>query len=75
MDKGYKFVSETDTEVIAHMLDYYYKGDPLEAIRKVMHRAEGAYALGIIFKEDPDKLYKVIDILSFFQQQPETGRS
>ncbi|MBR4753672.1 MAG: class II glutamine amidotransferase, partial [Lachnospiraceae bacterium] len=59
MDKGYKFVSETDTEVIAHMLDYYYKGDPLEAIRKVMHRAEGAYALGIIFKEDPDKLYAV----------------
>ena len=59
MDKGYKFVSETDTEVIAHMLDYYYKGDPLEAIRKVMHRAEGAYALGIIFKENPDKLYAV----------------
>ncbi len=59
MDKGYKFVSETDTEVIAHMLDYYYKGDPLEAIRKVMHRAEGAYALGIIFKDHPEKLYAV----------------
>lgn len=59
IEKGYNFVSETDTEVIAHMLDYYYKGDPLEAIRKVMHRAEGAYALGIIFKEKPDRLYAV----------------
>ena len=34
--KGYQFVSETDTEVLAHLLDYYYKGDPLDAISKVM---------------------------------------
>lgn len=57
--KGYQFVSETDTEVVAHLLDYYYKGDPLEAITKVMHRVEGSYALGIIFKEHPDKVYAV----------------
>ena len=38
MDKGYQFVSETDTEVLAHLLDYYYKGNPLEAITKVLHR-------------------------------------
>ena len=37
-DKGYQFVSETDTEVLAHLLDYYYKGNPLEAITKVLHR-------------------------------------
>ncbi len=55
----YKFVSETDTEVIAHLLDYYYKGNPLQAITKVMHRMEGSYALGIIFKEHPQELYAV----------------
>ena len=58
-DKGYTFKSETDTEVIAHLLDYYYKGDALETITKVMHRVEGSYALGIIFKSEPDKLYAV----------------
>ena len=36
--KGYEFQSETDTEVIAHLLDDYYKGNPLEAITKIMHR-------------------------------------
>ena len=57
--KGYEFISETDTEVIAHLLDYYYKGNPLEAITKIMHRMEGAYALGIIFKDHPEELYAV----------------
>ncbi len=57
--KGYKFVSDTDTEVVAHLLDYYYKGNPLEAITKVMHRVEGSYALGILFAENPDTLYAV----------------
>ncbi|MDE7434642.1 MAG: glutamine--fructose-6-phosphate transaminase (isomerizing) [Lachnospiraceae bacterium] len=58
-DKGYQFSSETDTEVVAHLLDYYYKGDPLEAITKIMHRVEGSYALGIIFAEHPDVIYAV----------------
>ncbi|MFP3156357.1 glutamine--fructose-6-phosphate transaminase (isomerizing) [Lachnospiraceae bacterium ZAX-1] len=57
--KGYIFVSETDTEVLAHLLDYYYNGDPVEAITKVMHRVEGSYALGILFKEHPDTIYAV----------------
>jgi glucosamine--fructose-6-phosphate aminotransferase (isomerizing) len=56
-DKGYKFVSETDTEVLAHLLDYYYKGNPLEAITKVLHRVEGSYALGIMFADFPGELY------------------
>lgn len=55
--KGYQFVSETDTEVLAHLLDYYYKGNPLEAITKVLHRVEGSYALGIMFADCPDQLF------------------
>lgn len=58
-EKGYVFISDTDTEVIAHLLDYYYKEEPLEAITKVMHRVEGSYALGIIFKQHPKELYAV----------------
>ncbi|MBQ5430237.1 MAG: glutamine--fructose-6-phosphate transaminase (isomerizing) [Lachnospiraceae bacterium] len=56
---GYKFLSETDTEVVAHLLDYYYNGNPLEAITKVMHRVEGSYALGVLFSDHPDKVYAV----------------
>ena len=57
---GYVFESETDTEVIAHLLDYYYnksKGSPLDAITKLVTRIEGSYALGIIFSDTPDTLY------------------
>ena len=57
--KGYEFISDTDTEVIAHLLDYYYQGNPLQAVTKVMHRMEGSYALGIIFRDHPDELYAV----------------
>lgn len=56
---GYEFVSETDTEVLAHLLDYYYTGNPLETITKVLHRVEGSYALGVIFAEHPDQLFAV----------------
>lgn len=59
LEKGYHFHSETDTEVVAHLLDYYYKGDPLEAVTKVMHRVDGSYALGIIFADQPDYVYAV----------------
>ena len=54
---GYEFISDTDTEVVANLLDHYYKGDPLEALTKVLHRIEGSYALGVIFSDKPDKLY------------------
>lgn len=56
-ERGYHFISETDTEVLAHMLDYYYKGNPLEAITKVLHRVEGSYALGIMFADYPGEIY------------------
>ena len=57
--KGVTFVSETDTEVIAQLLEYYYKGDILEAIIRVISKVEGSYALGIICEDDPDELYAV----------------
>lgn len=59
LSKGFQFRSETDTETVAMLLGYYYKGDPLEAIVKVMHRVEGSYALGIIFADHPDTVYAV----------------
>ena len=57
--RGYTFISQTDTEVLVHLLTDYYKGDPLEAIAKMLTRVEGSYALGIMFKEHPDVLYAV----------------
>lgn len=55
--KGYSFISETDTESVAQLLDYYYQGNPLEAIIKVMLRIEGSYSLGILFADHPDRVY------------------
>lgn len=57
--EGYEFLSETDTEVVAHLLDKYYKGDPIDAINKLMIRVRGSYALGILFKDRPGELYAV----------------
>lgn len=61
-DKGYQFHSETDTEVVAHLLDYYYKKydkDALTAVVRMIHRVEGSYALGILFADEPDVVYSV----------------
>ena len=57
--KGIAFTSETDTEVVAQLLEYYYEGDLLDAVYKVLHRIEGAYALGIVCADEPDKLVAV----------------
>ncbi len=59
ISKGYSFESETDTETVAKLLDYYYKGNPLEAIAKTISDIEGAYALGIIFREHKNHIYAV----------------
>lgn len=56
-NKGYEFLSETDTEVLVHLLTEYYDGDPVAAIEKVMRRVEGSYALGIMFKDHPHHIY------------------
>lgn len=57
--KGVTFVSETDTEVIAQLLEYYYKGDILDAVIKVLGKVEGSYALGILSSENPDQIIAV----------------
>ncbi len=54
---GKVFLSQTDTEVIVHLLDYYYNGDMLQTIVKVLSCLQGSYALGIISKHTPDVLY------------------
>lgn len=57
--KGYEFLSQTDTEVLAHLLDHYYEGNPLEAITKTMMRIRGSYALGVLFKDQPGTIFAV----------------
>lgn len=56
---GNVFTSETDTEVIAHLIDYYYSGDPMDAIVRAVGRLEGSYALGVLFSDIPDRLFAV----------------
>ena len=58
--QGRTFESDTDTEVIAQLLDYYYEqqhGNPVEAIVKTLKEVEGSYALGIVFADFPDRVF------------------
>ena len=57
--EGYTFKSQTDTEVLAVMLEKYYKGDILEALKIVKGKIRGAYALGIICADEPDRLVAI----------------
>ncbi|PDO09324.1 MAG: glutamine--fructose-6-phosphate transaminase (isomerizing) [Candidatus Reconcilbacillus cellulovorans] len=57
--KGYRFVSETDTEVVSHLIADLYEGDIVEAVRKAVSRMRGAYALGVLTEYEPDKLVAV----------------
>ncbi len=57
--KGYSFQSETDTEVIPQLVDYYYDGDLLKAVMKAVEKMEGSYAIGVISTNEPDKLIAV----------------
>ncbi len=59
IDKGFNFLSETDTEVIAHLFEYYYKGDIIEAMIKVIGKLEGSYALGVLCADYPDQFIAV----------------
>lgn len=59
ISEGYGFESQTDTETVAKLLDYYYSGDPVETIAKVISEIKGSYALGIIFRDFPGKIYAV----------------
>ena len=60
LSKGRTFESDTDTEVVAQLLDYYYQatpGDPVKAIIKTMKELEGSYALGVVFADFPDTVF------------------
>ena len=57
--KGFNFISETDTEVIAHLVEYYYNGDMIETVTKVINKLEGSYALGILCADNPDSFIAV----------------
>ncbi len=59
LEKGYFFQTETDTEVVAALIDSYYQGDLVSAIFKAENRMKGSYALGIIVKGESDKIYAV----------------
>lgn len=54
--EGHLFRSQTDTEVIVHLIEKYYQGDLEEAVRQTLKEVKGAYALGIISRREPDKL-------------------
>ena len=56
---GYRFQSETDTEVIVHLIEKYYKGNVRDALIKTANRLRGSYALGVICSEKPGKIYAV----------------
>lgn len=71
--KGYAFSSQTDTEVVALLLDQYYAGDPLDAITKVMVRLQGSYALGIMFADFPGEIYAVRKSSPLIVGQSEDG--
>ena len=56
---GYTFYSQTDTEIAVKLIDYYYKktGTPLEAMTRTMLRIRGSYAFGVMFRDDPGKIF------------------
>ncbi|MCL2068258.1 MAG: glutamine--fructose-6-phosphate transaminase (isomerizing), partial [Treponema sp.] len=57
--KGIQFTSETDSEVIAQLAEYYYKGNIIETVIKVINRLEGSYALGFMCLDEPDALIAI----------------
>ena len=59
ISKGMTFRSMTDTEVIAQLIEYFYKGDLIDAIIQVLARLDGSYALGVISCDDPDRIIAV----------------
>ncbi|MFB0846630.1 glutamine--fructose-6-phosphate transaminase (isomerizing) [Paenibacillus oleatilyticus] len=59
IEQGHVFVSETDTEVISHLIASLYEGDIVKAVQKAVSRMKGAFALGVLTEYEPDKLVAV----------------
>ena len=59
LDNGRQFLSDTDTEVVAQLLDYYYDGDPISTIHKTVRDLRGSYSLGIVFADFVDTVYGI----------------
>ncbi len=58
-DNGYEFSSDTDTEIAAKLIDWFYKGDPIEAIRNAVDMIEGSYAFAIMFADLQGELFAI----------------
>ena len=56
IDEGYEFTSETDTEVLAHLIDYFYSGDLIDAVKRVLRRIRGSYAFVALSSGEPDRM-------------------
>ena len=56
ISRGHKFISETDTEIVAHLVEEVYRGDFVEAVRETLNKIEGSYSLVFMSKENPDML-------------------
>ncbi len=77
INRGYTFASQTDTEVVVQMIDYYYSGeaagDPITAITRMMMHVRGSYALGILFEDQPGVVYAVRKDSPLIVGQSENG--
>jgi glucosamine--fructose-6-phosphate aminotransferase (isomerizing) len=58
-EMGVEFVSDTDTEVIAHLISHYYRGDPLQAVQEAVLRLQGAYAVALVHRDFPDQIVAI----------------
>ena len=70
ISEGYSFVSETDTETVAKLLDYYMSDDPIATIAKVIGEIRGSYSLGIMFRDFPDRIFARCGWISLLISRP-----
>ena len=72
-ESGHKFISDTDTEIIAHLIEEYYGGDIFEAVKLARKRLRGAYAIGVIHSDEPHRLIAAREGSPLIAGKTETG--